>query len=58
MVISGQYWYTAVATGIHLAWSLPMPLRATAVSLSSWPLRILTSTMGFSPSSVGPMAFR
>lgn len=28
-------WNTQVATGIHLAWSLPVPLRATARSFSS-----------------------
>ena len=38
----------AVATGAHLAWSLPVPLRAMAFSASSCPRRILTSVMGAS----------
>ena len=45
-IISGMYWNLQVATGAHFAWSLPVPLRAIALSFSSWPLRILTSTMG------------
>ena len=36
IVIFGMNWYTAVATGIHFAWSLPMPFRAMARSFSSW----------------------
>jgi hypothetical protein len=35
MLISAPYWKVAVATGIHLAWSLPIPLRAVARSFSS-----------------------
>ena len=44
--------HLAVATGAHLAWSLPVPLRAIALSASSCPRRILTSVMG----SVLPVA--
>jgi hypothetical protein len=35
MLMSAPYWNMVVATGIHLAWSLPIPLRAVARSLSS-----------------------
>ena len=39
---SGMYWNLTVATGDHLAWSLPVPLRALARRRSSWPLPTFT----------------
>ena len=43
--ISGSNLYTAVATGCHLAWSRPTPLRATQRRCTSWFLRSFTIKM-------------
>ena len=57
IVISGSNLYVAVATGCHLAWSRPTPLRATHRMLISWFLRSLRMRMGFlSPSTGTPSA--
>mmetsp|Transcript_23407 Transcript_23407/g.79654 ORF Transcript_23407/g.79654 Transcript_23407/m.79654 type:complete len:326 (+) Transcript_23407:789-1766(+) len=51
--ISASYRKLAVATGENLAWSLPMPLRATQRIFSSWPLRSLHRIMSCRASTPG-----